>query len=1045
MNQAKIENRFPEFILLKASAGSGKTHALSLRFVEFLLSHKIPHNHLRNILAITFTNNASQEMKTRILEWLKGIYFKDAFKISQIKEKIALSEDELSNRALHILETILDNYSDFQVTTIDSFMTGIFKASCLDLGYPPDFKIVIDHSPLLEYAFYRYLRNVCPGSPEGKTFELISQTISENQKDANAYPWDPTSGILDKINELYTKLSASSGSLIINENSNRKFQLQNLIAAKVEEIEKHIQNNMLSPSKRSAFYSKIIPAINDRRYNELLSVSTKSNPVLKDSSPAYYEVLSLWEELNGLLNKYRYLYACDYFTPYLKAYQSIEQTVERTKHQEESLFLQDINKKLSAYINKGNVPDIYLRLGDRIYHYLIDEFQDTAPIQWQDMIPLLENALSQDGSLFVVGDTKQAIYGFRNADYRIMRDLEKGDSRPFRSVEVKPEELGHNYRSGEKILEFTKEIFIENLPREEKYGPHGSLSGLTNFTQKPIDKQKGKGYVQIELVEKNEAEPPEKKKVQTLVQELKARGYGYSDIAILAFKNEQVVALSTWLNEIGVPMIPFSELDIRNRKIIGELLALLKFLDSPIDNLAFTTFIRGEIFKAKLERDGKQAELARLEEFLFEAGQNKDNPLYITCKKEMAEIWTLYFETLFKIVGYYPLYDLVTLIYREFEIHSLFPKEEAALTRLLETIMEFEGLGLNDLREFLAKAKDEASADAGWNIEVPSSTEAVRVMSIHKAKGLGFPVVILVLYYSRSPNNSFYISEKEGRIKVYKITKEISEAEDTIRELYEETDSRNKVNELNTLYVAITRAKSELYLLGVYTPSQSEDPEKQKTPWKSQYPLSLLKPENHPPLKSKPEARSEQARGSEYQAAPCYRHTIIKEPAPNTIEVLNYENILRGDTVHLILSQMDYAEPDIPAKVSELIKKTQKVELRFKDWDRLQAQLIEFLSLPEAREYFTRKEGREVFSEKEFANAYGHSFKMDRLVVDRDRVTVIDYKTGFEPDPEKQAAREKEYHQQLMNYLAILKDIYPDKRPAAWLAYFDRKKWEPVK
>ncbi len=1048
MVQTKMEQRFPEFILLKASAGSGKTHALSLRFVEFLLSNQIPHNNLRNILAITFTNNASQEMKTRILSWLKDIYFKDTDKIKQIQERIHLPEDELSARALSILETILANYSDFQVTTIDSFMAGIFKASCLDLGYPPDFNIVIDHQPLIEYAFYRYLRQVRPGTLEGTLFETIAKTITDNQKDDTAYPWDPTSGILDKMRQLYTKLSSSTSPLILNEDESQRFKLHNLIAQKVEELDDFIKQTGLTPSGKCSFRTRIIPAINNNRFNELLSVPMKSNPVNKPTNgnilPDYYEALSQWEALRALINRYRSVYARDFFIPYLKAFQSIEQTLDRTKHQEETIFIQDINKKLSDYITQGIVPDIYLRMGDKIYHYLIDEFQDTAPIQWQDMMPLLENALSQDGSLFVVGDTKQAIYGFRNADYRIMRDLEKGASIPFPSAEIQVRNLDYNYRSGEKILNFTQEVFIKNLPNEEKYGVHGLHSGLTDFVQKAIPRQKGKGYVQVELMQKNDAEPPEKARVQALVKELKSRGYSYSDIAVLAFKNDQVVAVSAWLNEIGVPMIPFSKLDIRNRKIMGELLALLKFLDSPLDDLAFTTFILGDIFKTKLKVDGRTTELTKLKDFLFAAGKNKNRPLYIAFKKEFELLWSVYFEKLFKIVGYYPLYDLVTLIYREMEIHTLFPREEAALTRLLETIMEFEGLGLNNLREFLSRAGDEEADDTGWNIEVPSSTEAVRVMSIHKAKGLGFPVVILLLYNTHPPVTPFYVSEDENGIKIFKINQDIAEADELIKELYDATDSQNKVNELNTLYVAITRAKAELYTLGIYNPSRKKIPSEDPEPWKDQYPLDLLNPGDYTPCKDKPLPEPDINKSTEYKKASCFRQPEAHEPPPNPIETLNYENILRGNMVHLLLSRIDYAEPDAASKVTGLINEISELETGFKDWVLLKTQLIEFLSLPEASEYFSPREGRRVYSEKEFSNRLGHSFRMDRLVVDPETVTVIDYKTGFESNPQRQEKREAEYRKQILNYLAILKDIYPRRKLRAWVAYFDLKKWEPV-
>src|SRR4030042_621265 len=135
--------QFPHFTLLKASAGSGKTYSLAERFVQFLLSNKIPQNHLRNILAITFSNNAAKEMKERILSWLKDIYFNDPEKIGKLSEIVSLRKEELPARAEAMIDEILKNYTEFQVKTIDSFMTSIYTASAIHFDYDPDFDVVM--------------------------------------------------------------------------------------------------------------------------------------------------------------------------------------------------------------------------------------------------------------------------------------------------------------------------------------------------------------------------------------------------------------------------------------------------------------------------------------------------------------------------------------------------------------------------------------------------------------------------------------------------------------------------------------------------------------------------------------------------------------------------------------------------------------------------------------------------------------------------------------------------------------------------------------
>ena len=149
---------FPHVAILDASAGSGKTTALTQRLAQFLLSNQIPHNQLRSILAITFTNLAATEMKQRVLQLLKGAARGDKEVLDDLRPLLALKDDELKRRAERVLQDILENYSDFQVMTIDSFLSRVFKASALEFGFPPDFDVVLASDPLIDEAFETFAR-----------------------------------------------------------------------------------------------------------------------------------------------------------------------------------------------------------------------------------------------------------------------------------------------------------------------------------------------------------------------------------------------------------------------------------------------------------------------------------------------------------------------------------------------------------------------------------------------------------------------------------------------------------------------------------------------------------------------------------------------------------------------------------------------------------------------------------------------------------------------------------------------------------------------
>ena len=178
--------QFPHVTILKASAGSGKTYSLTERFVQFLLSSKIPQNHLRNILAITFSNNAAKEMKERILSWLKALYFKDPERIKEISEIVSLKQEHLAEKAGAKIDEILRNYTEFQVKTIDSFMTSIYRASAINLGYAPDFEIVMAPENITAYAFNRFLRGVREKTPEARFLERLLEIILESRAGESA-------------------------------------------------------------------------------------------------------------------------------------------------------------------------------------------------------------------------------------------------------------------------------------------------------------------------------------------------------------------------------------------------------------------------------------------------------------------------------------------------------------------------------------------------------------------------------------------------------------------------------------------------------------------------------------------------------------------------------------------------------------------------------------------------------------------------------------------------------------------------------------------
>jgi len=1028
---------FPHVTILKASAGSGKTYSLTKRFVQFLLSGKIPQNHLRNILAITFSNNAAKEMKERILSWLKDIYFKDTEKIKEISEIVSLKEEHLADKAGAKIDEILKNYTEFQVKTIDSFMTSIYKASAILLGYSPDFDIVMVPENIMAYAFNRFLRDVKEKSPEAEFLEKLLEIILESRGGESSYLWDPSKDFVEETVELYNKLSGIvKGAKIIDAEKKIK-SIHNEIRDMAENLNALIERSGLTKSKGSSFY-KILEIVRSDHFPDLIDKGFSNPPVLKPKKEReitwYEKILEQWDLLGRQIRKYIEIYATTYYGPYLRTFEAFKNILEEVKKREGKLFIHDISKKLSGYLDHDIIPDVYFRIGETIYHYLIDEFQDTSPIQWANLFPLIENSLSQGGSLFAVGDTKQAIYGFRNADYRIMKEVELRN--PFSSALHNVKELEVNYRSLEGVIDFSKAFFKKVIANHEKYREPASRSGLIDYEQKVKKDHRDSGYVEVIRCEKKDDEPEEKRKIQDLIKELFQRGYSYSDIAILAYRNEDVVNITTWLNEIDVPFISYSSLDIRTRKLTAEIVALLTFLDSPPDDLSFAGFVLGDTFRRALEASEK-VELKRLHEFLFR--NRKKTPLYKAFQEEFPEVWKIYFEDLFKSTGYLPLYDLVSEIYRIYGVFDNFKEEEATLIKILEVIKTFEREGRNNPSDFLRYASEEEAGELDWTIDVPAGINAVKVMTIHKAKGLGFPVAILLIYEETSRGFKYIFDEETAGVNLLKINQRIMKASGFLEEKYGEERLKDLVNKLNTLYVGFTRAEDELYVIGVQG-------------IRNQFPVDLLQmmdsqigskmtPRPHPTEsdqveKSRNDCRTDTRPREDLK---LYHHSGPFKFPIAAVEELNLEERVRGEFIHRVLYFVDTLDENIEHDLEGIIERVNDESKLDYPVETAKKNLLEFLNHEEIRPYFRTMPGGIIRKEQEFSDSRGNLLRMDRVIFEKDQVSVIDYKTGNNKEAEK------EYISQLKNYIRILKEIYPDKNIEGVIAYVDLKEIKKVK
>ncbi len=1014
---------FPHALLISASAGSGKTYTLTRRYVQFLLSQEVPDNDLPGMLAVTFTNNAAKEMKARILAWLKELALdKNCAKMNETLELVSLSRDEAHGRARDLVERVLANYSDFHIQTIDSFLARVMSASADELNLPLKAEITMSYDALIDMALTAMFARI---GTEGLPSATVDKFLAVLPK-TGSYPWNPARRIKENFNSFLDQEGKTAGLISAAGDNEAVLKVKFSAALKFAAgLVRRFGGDFLRPGCAAAMAAASLTDFL-AAYSFTYGVF---NGVKRSKFPAGWE--KDIARLNDLVIELTELNAAAYYGPYTGIYERFKEELEKVKRgKTDVIHINDIAKKLSTYIRQANVPEVYLKLGERISHFLIDEFQDTNRLQWEVIRPLVEEALSKTGSLFVVGDIKQAIYMFRNADYKIMRGLlDKAEGKTAEAADLSLASLGGelkyvslpvNYRSDGEVLNYADKIFKEKLPgAPDLIGQ--DLTELSTYKQSVLPGRLAHGYVKTDILELEDLADPELQREWLLKAVKGARErYPLNEIAILVAKNKRIEPVVEWLTGAGIPVASLSSLDIRKRKVVAELLACLKFLETPSDDLSFAEFITGDIFArlTGLERE----EMTR---FIFNSAQAgpkvPSRPLLYAAFRNhprYSEYWNKYLDEPFRKVGYLPLYELISLLYGGFKLFAAFPEEAAFLARFLDAVTSLEAEGVASPRSFIdyASGADEDKARV-FSIALPEYIDAVRVMTFHKSKGLGFSVVINLLYDERGVSDPMYFEEKDGAIRVYHITKAAAGVSAKLRPVYEGRRTDANVQDLNVLYVISTRARHELYNLVIKKARKTAATETKlfdlfetyeagrPDPHKPEH-RRLFKPVEIISAGARPEPRFDAAK-------PTYS---------------SFFETAEGEFVHKLLSKISLPsaalKKDIEGYYAELAP---AFPFNFNK-NKIVGGVAAFLASPGGAPLFAAAPGRRVLIEAEFIDKNGALFRMDRVIIDAGAITVVDFKTGGE--------NTEKYKAQLKNYLAIIAEVY-GKPAKGLLAYVD--------
>ena len=1027
-------NRFPHIMVVDASAGSGKTRRLAQRFIHLLFKSKI-----ENILAITFTNKAANEMKKRILESLKKAALGDRKVIAALKSSDSIGG--IKEKSAIKIREILQDYLSFNVRTIDSFINSIASSSSFEIGLPPRYEITMEPLAYIKYVIDLMLsRAGSAGAEETKLFDRFLDSFLSLEARRS---WQPKK--------------------IIQENVNNLRKEESVHGLKFAEFHSGIEGK----EEILKIFEKEKQGVTDKRMLKAIDNTVQTGELEKMKS----WIGKLSHATQRKIEEYFYNIASLKFNSYIAILDRVRSELEEIKRRKRIIFMDELSLRLDEFIKReGVVPEIYFMLGDIIYHYLIDEFQDTNKIQWDNLKPLVENSLSQGGSLFYVGDKKQALYRFRGGDVSLF-DKVKDDFLSVKGPE-EPDTLNNNFRSRRNIVKFNNKIFNpENLKKIS--GLDEKAINVYKNSRQEVSRMRNPegGFVRVKKIEGENLD----EKLENLRNEMLSNleniisRHNYEDIAVLVKHQEDVRNVTHWLTEKNYPVASEVTMDLRKNSFINEIVSFLRFLNFPADNLSFSSFISGEIF-------ARASGFDRKEMFSFlQDNRERKTLLYIIFRDKYEKLWIEYIEPFFKKVGFLPLYDLVFEIFKVYSLIEKFPENEAFFMRLLEIIKEREDEGENSLQSFL-DFWNEGESEA-FQLVLPEHINAIKVSTVHKAKGLSFAVV-LVAFITREKNINWFITEKDRKLMLKHITKTGNYPfSPRLEKIYDTEEKLGILDDLNSLYVALTRVEDEMFIFmpsdsdfaGLFEEEEEEEEEEEtgKLPEVAEKvgKKSFVIAEETVQV---PAPRVEEVPVS-FQVALAFPHwseKICREKIDTGtfIDSKRRKMIERGNFIHYILSVINKVEGDVGNLIDEKVDFSKEEKGFNGDTGEIKELLHRIFSIDEVREWFSfdgvnEKEvvgnppscfrsSREPTFGKKAGGGQTNLMRIDRFIMTPDKIYIIEYKTGEEYSGQIStpkvatcdSLRREEHLKQVSNYINTVREIYPEKKIEGYLLYVDEMK-----
>lgn len=1031
-------------VIYKSSAGSGKTFTLVQQFLIKVIGQPWL---FRRILAITFTNKATEELKTRIIKELDILaHGEKSMHLEALLEKLPkLSEKEIYENAQVVLVKILHDYSSFAISTIDSYFQVLARTLARELLLPLKYNIELDTEFICKNATNNLLDEA--GKDEQITTwieKLLLHRIDEGKN------WNVKTELEKMTRELLQSATARDNAASINMTQLldliqwmilRKKEVEKFMNGKGQEaiqiLAKHQLDvsNFFQKSKGPVGYLLKI-AQRKSGNKEFSNINTYTQSALEDPlmllskaeqkneslvQIATQEIYPILDQAVSFIYEHKRAYLS--VTEALKLiYQSgisgaLDEKLKEYREKNQIFHLSDTTRMLSKMVADQDAPFIYEKSGNTFLHLLIDEFQDTGTEQWKILKPLVLNSLSTGNEVILVGDAKQSIYRWRGGNMQLLiegveKELKKSGF-PLKNVI-----LGTNYRSKKNIIEFNNTIFpaVAKI-LSTQFKQEETIFQLAYDEEQVFQKSREKGaeggYIQIDFIEVEKAKKGDENipehwktkallKMDQIVEELLLKGYQLKDITILFRNNNHEKEIADYLyNQGKYPFISTNSLLLSTHPKVNLLLNSLRLLLQPDSPL-----LHEEVDLHALSQSSSP-------DFPFQSIRMNKNKFSWTKENLVKQR-----EKLIAL----PLDIVVHHIQELLNISVTDP----FIQKFNDLIKDFTGKINNTIAGFI-QWWDEHEPTRNWSVNLDEGGDAIRMISIHRSKGLEFPVVIIPFLdweYTPSFKSILWVKSNEEKFAEHssipvQAVKSLSDS--YFSEDYYQESLNTALDNINLLYVAFTRPEEKLFIISPNKPAHNDigslliDVLSTQEKWIQQNPDPSAENFTLGINESKSTKATESKKTSIYSPS---SFSMVDFPKNETVNLhlpplktsFTSDEIIIGNLIHETISYVHVKE-DIPKVINNILSKNGNQGYR-KFTDTVSQQVHAIWNLLESKNWTSYH--FEIVNECDLCDEHGMLHRPDRVLIKGDTAIVIDFKTGKQDD---------KYHHQVKEYCRLLESI----------------------